>query len=292
MQGFATQFALTLAVATTLAAAASSSGFKCSDLSVDCPQWKRNMGGNCRGQDYGYMLHNCPRTCKLCREAKEKYETEEEERRKNPTYEPHDSKVVVLTGDTIDDFIETEGENSIILLEFYAPWCGHCQHVAADFREAASILHAQSAAGKLPTPVILAKFDAEDPANRAYGATDLERWNFTSYPTMFVVGSERFPYEERLKNHYAGDKDDAQLIVRHMTFLAEGMDQKQAYYAALDVEKLTKPGMYKVGGRHETEHLVELDTDNFRDVVLRSDEVWVVEFYSDKCPICNTMAPQ
>ena len=50
--------------------------------------------------------------------------------------------------------------------------------------------------------------------------------------------------------------------------------------------------MYKIGGRHETEHLVELDTDNFRDVVLRSDAVWIVEFYSDKCPICNTMAPQ
>ncbi len=50
--------------------AVSSAGFNCADKSKDCPKWKSNMGGNCRGQDYQYMLKHCPVTCEMCDEAK------------------------------------------------------------------------------------------------------------------------------------------------------------------------------------------------------------------------------
>ena len=48
----------------------------------------------------------------------------------------------------------------------------------------------------------------------------------------------------------------------------------------------------QAGGKHESDQIAELDPDNFRDTVLRSDAVWIVEFYSDKCPICNSLAPE
>jgi thioredoxin-like negative regulator of GroEL len=54
----------------------------------------------------------------------------------------------------------------------------------------------------------------------------------------------------------------------------------------------TKPGLYKKGGRHESDKVLDLDPDTFADTLLNSDAVWVVEFYSDKCPICNSLAPQ
>jgi hypothetical protein len=76
--------------------------WECKDKSADCPQWKQNMNGDCKGQDYGYMLANCPVTCEICTEAEEAWKKEEEERKKNPTYEPEDSKVVVLDADSID----------------------------------------------------------------------------------------------------------------------------------------------------------------------------------------------
>ena len=51
--------------------------------------------------------------------------------------EPPNSKVHVLTFDTIHRFIE---RHPLILMEFYAPWCGHCQQLAPNFREAAAVV--------------------------------------------------------------------------------------------------------------------------------------------------------
>ena len=105
------------------------------------------------------MLNNCPKTCDLCKEAETIWEAAEEEAKKSPTYEPADSSVIVLDLDTIDDFIEEEQETSLILLEFYAPWCGHCKHVAPSFRAAAKEMARLSEAGQIKVPVKFAKFD-------------------------------------------------------------------------------------------------------------------------------------
>lgn len=272
---------------------AQTTGFVCKDLSKDCPQWKKNMGGNCQGSDYLYMLKHCPRTCGMCGDAQKKWESQEAERKANPTYEPRDSKVIVLDAESIHDYLEQESEESLILLELYAPWCGHCQHVAPEFREAAKQLHNLNLAGSLPVPVKLAKFDDSAQKNREYRASDAHKWNISSYPSMFLVGGpEEYPYEDGEKKElYRGQKASAEAIVFYMAALAHGQTQEEAWHGYLDVEKGKKPGMYKKGGKHETTELVELDLDNFVEEVLHSDAVWVVEYYSDKCPICNSMAP-
>lgn len=236
------------------------------------------------------MLENCPNTCDFCGEAEDKWNEAEAERQKNPTYEPADSAVVQLTADTIDDFIES---NPLVLIEFYAPWCGHCQELAPAYREAARELSKPSNKfGELKTPVKLAKMDNADAYNQQYQAGAVHKFNFTSYPSMFIInnaGSDLPLLKAREK--YNCDRS-ADGILFTMTYIANGNSQESAFYAFLDVEKLKKPGFYKEGGKHETPHITELDPDNFRDEVLRSSAVWIVEFYSDKCPICNSMAPQ
>lgn len=50
---------------------------------------------------------------------------------------PEDSAVVKLTSETFEDFIK---ENSLALVEFFAPWCGHCKTLGPQFVKAADAL--------------------------------------------------------------------------------------------------------------------------------------------------------
>ena len=54
----------------------------------------------------------------------------------------------------------------LTLMEFYAPWCGHCQDLGPEFRGAA----AELAEMDLATPVALAKLDDGQESNRALRA--------------------------------------------------------------------------------------------------------------------------
>jgi protein disulfide-isomerase A1 len=47
------------------------------------------------------------------------------------------SDVVQLTGETFNEFIS---DNAVVMAEFYAPWCGHCQALAPEYEDAATTL--------------------------------------------------------------------------------------------------------------------------------------------------------
>jgi len=69
---------------------------------------------------------------------------------------PSDGTVTELTDDTFEDFIAT---NDVIMMEFYAPWCGHCKRVSPTFDDAA-----RQMAGEMPM-VKLAKIDVSGENN-------------------------------------------------------------------------------------------------------------------------------
>lgn len=76
--------------------------------------------------------------------------------------------VLTLTGDT---FAATVEAAPLILVKFYAPWCGHCRRVAPDYEQAAGILK-----GRVP----LAKVDA------TVEATLAEQYKIEGYPTFYL----------------------------------------------------------------------------------------------------------
>eukprot|EP00270_Netrium_digitus_P006200 TRINITY_DN18508_c0_g1_i1.p1 TRINITY_DN18508_c0_g1~~TRINITY_DN18508_c0_g1_i1.p1 ORF type:complete len:605 (-),score=218.83 TRINITY_DN18508_c0_g1_i1:139-1905(-) len=70
-------------------------------------------------------------------------------------------------------------ENDNVMVKFYAPWCGHCQAMAADYKEAAAIMRAQGA------NVVFAKVDGTklQKLTEGYGAD--------SYPSLIFFGANK-----------------------------------------------------------------------------------------------------
>lgn len=102
----------------------------------------------------------------------------EEDEGYGSTIEVDEKDVVVLKGGNFSEFIE---KNQYVMVEFYAPWCGHCQSLAPEYAAAATELKGEK--------VALAKVDATEESELA------EKYEVQGFPTVyFFIDGVHKPY--------------------------------------------------------------------------------------------------
>ncbi|KAE8723681.1 Protein disulfide-isomerase [Hibiscus syriacus] len=90
--------------------------------------------------------------------------------------ESGESKEFVLTLDH-SNFTDTVSKHDFIVVEFYAPWCGHCKNLAPEYEKAASIL------SKHDPPITLANVDANEEANKGLA----NEYEVRGFPTLKIL---------------------------------------------------------------------------------------------------------
>lgn len=109
------------------------------------------------------------------------FDSEESDDLSDSSLPPIDEKdVVVLTNKNFTDFI---AKSKHVMVEFYAPWCGHCQSLAPEYAEAATTLKEQDQG------IFLAKVDATEESDLG------QKYNVQGFPTIiFFIEGVHKPY--------------------------------------------------------------------------------------------------
>lgn len=136
------------------------------------------------------------------------------EERASANWKPPPEAVVTLDQKNFDEFIN---KHELSLVEFYAPWCGHCKRLAPAYEKAAKTLL------KNDPPIPLAKLDAT--AHSKIG----EKYDINGYPTLKIFRKGvhyeyKGPTEEYgIVNHMISQHGDASKLVNHLKDLRKSL---------------------------------------------------------------------
>lgn len=168
-----------------------------------------------------------------------------------------DEAVVTLTTDNFESVITG---NSRVLVEFYAPWCGHCKALAPEFENAAQVIAKDEG-----IEAVLAKVDATIEKDLA------TKYGVKGFPTLkFFTGDVDAPSD------YSGGRTESTIVQWLRT---RSMPPVSILAAPEDVEAFRKKGRVVLVGFFETD---SEDAKALNEVAEANRESVVVGQVTDK----------
>lgn len=177
--------------------------------------------------------------------------------------------------DNKDDVVELTASNfqkqvinddSIWIVEFYAPWCGHCKNLVPEYKKAAKALKG------------LVKVGAVDMTqHQSVGGP----YNVRGFPTIKIFGGDKNKPVD-----YQGARTAQALIDAAVNEL------KKTAQLRLSGKSSSGSGSDSGsrGGKGGND-VVELTDSNFEELVLKSKDLWLVEFFAPWCGHCKNLEP-
>nr|XP_046147112.1 protein disulfide-isomerase A6-like [Oncorhynchus gorbuscha] len=173
-----------------------------------------------------------------------------------------------------DDVVELNPSNfnrevlqsdSLWLIEFYAPWCGHCQSLTADWKKTATALKGIVKVGAV---------DADQ--HKSLGG----QYGVRGFPSIKIFGANKNKPDD-----YQGGRSSQAIVDGALNTLRTLVkDRLSGRSGGSDNSRQSGGGSKK--------NVVELTDDNFDRLVLDSGEVWLVEFFAPWCGHCKSLEPE
>jgi len=176
-----------------------------------------------------------------------------------------DDDVVELTAANFNEKVLQS--KSLWLVEFYAPWCGHCKNLAPEWIKAAAALKGVARVGAV-------NMDAEQSVGAPYG--------IKGFPTIKIFGANKnSPSDYNGARTAQAIVDDALSQLRSMVSSRLGGSGRSS-----------SSGSGSGSGSGNSKDVVELTDANFEQLVIQSDDIWLVEFFAPWCGHCKNLAPE
>ena len=161
-------------------------------------------------------------------------------------------------------------EDGLVIVEFYAPWCGHCKNLAPEWDKAATAL-------KGVVNVVAVDATSND------GQQLAGQYGVQGFPTIKAFGKDKTKPKD-----YNGQRTASAIVdyaLREAQSLVKArLNGKSSSGSSSNskARRASEPG----GGKN----VIQLTDSNFDELVLNSDDTWFVEFYAPWCGHCKNLA--
>eukprot|EP00596_Hydrurales_sp_CCMP1899_P005398 CAMPEP_0119038054 /NCGR_PEP_ID=MMETSP1177-20130426/6737_1 /TAXON_ID=2985 /ORGANISM="Ochromonas sp, Strain CCMP1899" /LENGTH=432 /DNA_ID=CAMNT_0007000125 /DNA_START=189 /DNA_END=1487 /DNA_ORIENTATION=- len=189
----------------------------------------------------------------------------------------------VIVGNDKNFKEEVLKSSGIVIVEFFAPWCGHCKSLVPEYEKLASTLKG--------VVKVVAVDATESPSLQ-------NKYKVEGFPSLKIFGQDKkSPFD------YQGQRTADAMISECMKAANKLVKDRKKGPAS---PKPTQPPATAAGGESKARGgpkktpgakgggsaVVELTDANFKALVMESTDHWLVEFYAPWCGHCKNLEPE